>query len=114
MEKSAYSATKPFKPFQELQKRMGVKKPSKELIGKYPVVFIGYDLLYLDQKETVSQSLIQRRISLQKLAKKYEFPISKQHSVDSKNQVEQLFEQALAHGNEGTNAQREKCPLFVR
>ena len=89
---------------------MGVKKPSKELMGKYPVLFIVYDLLYLDQKETVSQSLIQRRISLQKLAKKYEFPISKQHSVDSKNQVEQLFEQALAHGNEGLMLKEKNAP----
>ena len=97
-------------PFQELQKRMGVKKPSKELMSKYPVVFIGYDLLYLDQKETVSKSLIQRRISLEKIAKKYEFPISKQHTIYSKDQVDQLFEQALAHGNEGLMLKEKNAP----
>ena len=37
-------------PFQELQKRMGVKKPAEALISTYPVIFIGYDVLFLEQE----------------------------------------------------------------
>ena len=97
-------------PFQELQKRMGVKKPSEALLSEYPVIFIGYDLLYLDHEAIVSRPLTQRRRSIEKLAKTYEFPISKQHSIDSKDQVDQLFEQALAHGNEGLMLKEKNAP----
>lgn len=97
-------------PFQELQKRMGVKKPTEALISTYPVIFIGYDVLFLEQESKVSQPLIQRRISIEKLAKTYEFSITNQHAVSSKEQVEHLFEQALAHGNEGLILKQKNAP----
>ena len=97
-------------PFQELQKRMGVKKPTGALISTYPVIFIGYDVLFLEQESKVSQPLTQRRISIEKLAKTYEFSITNQHAVSSKEQVEHLFEQALAHGNEGLILKQKNAP----
>ena len=97
-------------PFQELQKRMGVKKPTEALISTYPVIFIGYDVLFLEQESKVSQPLTQRRISIEKLAKTYEFSITNQHAVSSKEQVEHLFEQALAHGNEGLMLKQKNAP----
>ena len=97
-------------PFQELQKRMGVKKPTEALLSTYPVLFIGYDVLFLEQESKVSQPLTQRRISIEKLAKTYEFSITNQHAVSSKEQVEHLFEQALAHGNEGLMLKQKNAP----
>ena len=97
-------------PFQELQKRMGVKKPTEALLSTYPVIFIGYDVLFLEQESKVSQPLTQRRISIEKLAKTYEFSITNQHAVSSKEQVEHLFEQALAHGNEGLMLKQKNAP----
>lgn len=97
-------------PFQDLQKRMGVKKPTQALLSKYPVVFIGYDVLFLERESTVKQPFTQRRISIEKLSKTYKFPISSQHAVSSKKQVEQLFEQALAHGNEGLMLKQKNAP----
>ena len=97
-------------PFQELQKRMGVKKPTEALLSTYPVLFIGYDVLFLEQESKVSQPLTQRRISIEKLAKTYEFAITNQHAVSSKEQVEHLFEQALAHGNEGLMLKQKNAP----
>ena len=96
--------------FRSFKNEWGSKKPSEALLSEYPVIFIGYDLLYLDHEAIVSRPLTQRRRSIEKLAKTYEFPISKQHSIDSKDQVDQLFEQALAHGNEGLMLKEKNAP----
>lgn len=88
-------------PFQLLQKRMGRKKPSKKVMTTYPVLFIAYDVLYYDSDPTFENTLIERREILNKLAGQYALPISNQFEITGKDGVEELFERALAHGNEG-------------
>lgn len=88
-------------PFQLLQKRMGRKNPGKKIIQKYPVLFIAYDLLYHDYRPIFEYTLAQRRNLLTTLSEKYILPISNQFEVTSPEQVNDLFERALAHGNEG-------------
>jgi len=58
-------------PFQLLQKRMGVKKPTKKLLTEFPVLFIAYDILYKDGNPLFDDLLSVRRDKLEKLSKKY-------------------------------------------
>ncbi|MFH5833347.1 ATP-dependent DNA ligase [Halalkalibaculum sp. DA384] len=88
-------------PFQLLQKRMGRKKPGKKIMEKYPVLFIAYDLLYLEDRPIFDFSLMERRACLRELAESQNLPITNQFEVDNHEHVDELFERALAHGNEG-------------
>ncbi len=88
-------------PFQLLQKRMGRKKPSKKVLEQYPVLFIAYDVLYHNSQPIFEKTLLDRREILRKLAEKYRLPISNQFEITDKDNIDRLFERALAHGNEG-------------
>jgi len=88
-------------PFQLLQKRMGRKKPSEKLMENYPVLFIAYDVLYHDQQPIFEKRLTERRAILHELSASHKLPISNQFEVTDRNHVDELFERALAHGNEG-------------
>jgi DNA ligase-1 len=88
-------------PFQLLQKRMGLKKPSKKILEQYPTVLISYDVLYHDGNPIFEHSLGNRRELLSELSEKHNLPITTQKPIENKEQIEELFELALAHGNEG-------------
>ncbi len=88
-------------PFQLLQKRMGRKKPSKKVMEQYPVLFIAYDLLYFEDRPIFEKTLLERRKILHELANEKRLPVSNQFEVNGEDHVEELFERALAHGNEG-------------
>ncbi|XWN37534.1 MAG: ATP-dependent DNA ligase [Balneola sp.] len=94
-------------PFQLLQKRMGVKKPSKKLLSEYPVLFITYDLLFLDGNPLFDESLMVRRKKLEKLNSEFRLPITSQMELSSEDDVEELFQRALNHGNEGLMLKRK-------
>ena len=88
-------------PFQLLQKRMGRKKPSKKVMEQYPVLFIAYDLLYFKDRPIFEKTLLERREILHELANEKQLPVSNQFEVTGRDHVEELFERAIAHGNEG-------------
>ncbi|WP_421774149.1 ATP-dependent DNA ligase [Gracilimonas sp.] len=88
-------------PFQLLQKRMGLKKPSKKVLQKYPCLLISYDVLFYDGKPIFDLTLMERRKFLQELSQKHNLPVTTQQEIQSKEHIEQLFDLALAHGNEG-------------
>lgn len=88
-------------PFQLLQKRMGIKKPGKKILEKYPVLFIAYDLLFTDGKPIFDLKLPARRKLLEKLSKKHHLPTSVQFEISGNDDIEYLFNRALRHGNEG-------------
>lgn len=88
-------------PFQLLQKRMGLKNPSKKILQKYPVLFIAYDLLYADGVPIFDWPLTKRRKALKKLSDVYQIPITTQFDVNNFEHLDELFNLALAHGNEG-------------
>jgi DNA ligase-1 len=94
-------------PFQLLQKRMGVKKPGKKILEKYPVIFIAYDLLFNGQQPIFDESLKERRAQLQQLSESHDIPMTLQFPVDDWDHLETLFEKALSHGNEGLMLKKE-------
>jgi DNA ligase-1 len=88
-------------PFQLLQKRMGRKKPGKKILGKYPVLFISYDVLYYKDQPTFDLTLLERRKFLEELSESHSLPITNQFEVKNYDHIDELFDRALAHGNEG-------------
>ncbi len=94
-------------PFQLLQKRMGVKKPTDKLLTEFPVLFVAYDLLHLDGHSLFDEPLTTRRERLEDLCERFRIPITSQMEVKTTEDVEHLFNQALAHGNEGLMLKRK-------
>lgn len=88
-------------PFQLLQKRMGRKKPSQKVMEKYPVLFIAYDILFYDSSIIFDKTLIERREILRKLSRQFNLPVTNQFEVKGQDHVDEMFDRALAHGNEG-------------
>lgn len=88
-------------PFQLLQKRMGRKKPGKKIIEKYPALFISYDILYHNEHPTFDLPLSERRELLKELSENHSLPITNQFKVTDHDHIDELFDRALAHGNEG-------------
>jgi DNA ligase 1 len=95
-------------PFQLLQKRMGVKKPGKKLLSEFPALFVAFDLLCMHGEPVFGESLLKRRKRLEDLAGKFSIPLTTQRELTSEDEIEKLFEQALAHGNEGLMLKRKE------
>jgi len=88
-------------PFQLLQKRMGVKKPTQKVLQQYPVLFIPFDILYADSEPVFHLTLNERRSLLEKLAADYHLPITNQFEIHHTGEIESMFNRAIEHGNEG-------------
>ncbi len=88
-------------PFQLLQKRMGLKNPSKKILQEYPTLLISYDVLFYDGKPVFEQTLEERRRLLTEISEKFDLPVTTQTEVRDREHIEDLFERALSHGNEG-------------
>jgi len=97
-------------PFQLLQKRMGVKKPGKKVLDKYPSLFISYDLLYADGAPIFDLPLSERRDKLQGICDEFRVPVTAQFRVDTFNQLDERFNLALKHGNEGLMLKKTDSP----
>jgi len=89
------------KPFQLLQKRMGLKKPGKKILEQYPVLFISYDLLFSAGRTIFDLELSERQNELHELAKRFHIPVTRQFSVRDFDHLDELFDRALENGNEG-------------
>ncbi|MEX0647764.1 MAG: ATP-dependent DNA ligase [Balneolaceae bacterium] len=97
-------------PFQLLQKRMGIKKPGKKILEKYPVLFVAYDLLFCDNAPVFDLTLTQRRKKLEKVADKYHIPVTTQFDIKNEAELKKCFDRALKHGNEGLMLKQKESP----
>ncbi len=87
--------------FNDLQQRMGVKKPSKKLLEEFPVRFVAFDLLYADNAPQFDQPLETRRTRLAEICRKLELPVTRQRKIDNPSDIKTMFAEAIARGNEG-------------
>ena len=88
-------------PLPILQKRMKSRKPAMNILSKYPVLFIAFDVLYYRNEITLNISLKKRRILLEQIASNYKLNITNQFEINSHHPIENLFQQAIEHGNNG-------------
>jgi DNA ligase 1 len=89
-------------PFSEIQKRLGRKTVSEELLKSVPVVFIAFDLIYMDGETLTDTALLERKEKLSKLLQ----PTGPVRVANTSLYTEVLtldeeFDQARARGNEG-------------
>lgn len=89
-------------PFATLQKRLGRKKLTDDLLSASPVRFFAFDLLYADQSlidEPLTRRLEQLRHVLDGVDDTILF--STQTPVSSAEEIERAFDQSRARANEG-------------
>ena len=98
------------RPFQELQQRMGNKKPTSTLLRDFPVLFIAYDLLYLEGELWVHRPLSERRHRLEELTQPLGIPCSVQQPVRDASHIDQAFAEAVDRGNEGLMLKHRDSP----
>jgi DNA ligase-1 len=98
-------------PFSELQKRLGRKTVSDELLAAIPVVLVGYDLLYASGKVLIDEPLQARRHILQDLIPGHgPIRMSQGKTFDDVDLLDAEFDMARARGNEGLMI---KSPLSI-
>ncbi len=89
-------------PFQELQKRLGRKTLTDELLQSVPVAFVAYDILYKDGQVLIEEPYEVRQSILESLS--LESPVLRRAVSQRFSNVEALdeeFQAARDRGNEG-------------
>ncbi len=88
------------RPFSELQKRLGRKKVSEELVRTVPVVYMAFDILYAQGELTIERPLEERRKILERaFASVPTDGFSVEYALATQNPQGQLvFEPAIAGG----------------
>ena len=90
-------------PFADLQKRLGRKVISAEMLASTPVVFVAWDLLYASGKVLIDEPLRNRRAQLQELfsGTTGTVRLSQTKLFDDVIALDEEFDAARARGNEG-------------
>lgn len=90
-------------PFSDLQKRLGRKTVSEELLASTPVVFVAWDLLYSDERVLINDPLEARRSKLEALLvnETETLRLSRAKRFSEATALDDEFDAARARGNEG-------------
>ena len=90
-------------PFSDLQKRLGRKTVSEELLKTTPVVFVGWDLLYATGKVLINEPLAARRAQLETIIRpeREQVRLSAAKRFSDPTALDAEFDAARARGNEG-------------
>ncbi len=91
-------------PFDQLQRRLGRKQPSKNMISKVPVCFIAYDLLERDGKDLRKKPLKARRNHLEQFIHQHQLDkvmISDSIKVDTWSHLLDLHKLSRQYHAEG-------------
>ena len=91
-------------PFLKLQKRLGRKTVSEELLAGVPVAFIAYDLLYASGRVLTDAPFAERRAALEALVKDETgagLRLSGLKRMRDVSGLDEEFDAARARGNEG-------------
>ncbi len=93
-------------PFSDLQKRLGRKNVSQQLLTSTPVVFVAWDLLYASGQVLINEPLETRRAQLEQLVSAVEtgartVRLSRATRFSHAGELDDEFDAARARGNEG-------------
>jgi len=99
-------------PFQELQRRIRKKSPTKEIMEELPVVYKCFDILYLDGKVLIEKSLLQRRRFLRNLKLPDKIQLARTATVSSAETLQKVFEASKKLGYEGLVVKDPTSPYW--
>src|SRR5947208_9460072 len=92
-------------PFSDLQRRLGRKAVSEELLASTPVVFVAWDILYATGKVLINDALASRRAQLEELfgaaSDSERLRLSRAKRCNDVAVLDDEFDAARARGNEG-------------
>jgi DNA ligase-1 len=88
-------------PFAALQTRLGRKQPSLAVLQRVPVIFVAWDLLYLDGESLLDEPLRERRKRLDALQLGGALATAHQEHARGAAAVDLLFDNARERLNEG-------------
>ena len=89
------------RPFFELQHRLGRKVVSAQLLTEVPVIFVAFDLLYLDGRNLLEEPLRERRRLLDELDLPSPFMLAYLIQANTPEELDRIFDAARARNNEG-------------
>ena len=89
------------RPFFELQHRLGRKVVSAQLLAEVPVIFVAFDLLYLDGRNLLLEPLRERRRELEALSLPSPFMLAYLIRALDAGELDRIFDAARARYNEG-------------
>jgi bifunctional non-homologous end joining protein LigD len=96
--------------FTRLQQRLGVTRPSRELVANYPVVYCVFDLLEADGEDLTDRPLVERRSRLMKAIRS---STALQHTEAWHDDSRRRFADACRSGWEGLIAKRADAPYVA-
>lgn len=88
-------------PFNDLQRRLRRKNVDLELINEIPVVYIAYDILYLDGSSRIKEQLTNRKEMLNGIEFRKPLINSPFSILDSEESIAKMFEESRSMGHEG-------------
>ena len=88
-------------PFFELQRRLGRKQVSDRLRRDVPLVFVAFDLLYLDGDVVMDRPLEERRRLMEGLGLRPPFLLARLETAREPGDLERIFSETRERGNEG-------------
>jgi DNA ligase-1 len=98
--------------FSELQKRLGRKKLTADILDSIPCRYFAFDFLFHNEEALLSMPLLQRRerlLRLQELEPSL-FQLAFQRSVHTVEEIEMAFQDARARNNEGLVIKHPSSP----
>src|SRR6266568_1963681 len=88
-------------PFFELQHRLGRKVVSAQLLAEVPVIFVAFDVLYLDGRNLLTEPLRERRRLLEGLDLPSPFMLAYLIRALDAAELDRIFDGARQRNNEG-------------
>ena len=92
--------------FFRLQRRLGRKAPSRELLEEIPVAFVAYDCLARDGNPLFESPWTDRRAALDSVATSGDLLVSPVFRAETPADLDRLFDEARGRGNEGLMCKR--------
>src|SRR5437667_2496005 len=89
------------RPFFELQHRPGRKLVRAQLLAEVPVIFVAFDVLYLDGRNLLTEPLRERRRLLEALSLPSPFMLAYLIRALDAPELDRIFEGARSRNNEG-------------
>lgn len=87
--------------FQELQKRLRKKNVTEQIITEVPLVYVVYDITYLNGEQIIKKPLRQRKEILSNISFREPIINAYQNTVDSEQRIITMFEKSRDIGYEG-------------